>query len=132
MNNFKEIIETVFSDFFYHNGFIFYEHIVQDAGNKSTFVYRSHQCKLAFYRSQRDGEVNCLAGRLDAKNSELNGDKWFYIKSLLPRKTEPTIEELLSQVPDKPLSDEEQLLNIESALSDKFATIQKNLLGKPS
>ena len=103
------------------------EDLVVDDGNQVSVNYSSPKCKLKFYQSQRDGEINCQIGSVDKNYAENGKFKWYYLNSLLETKKEQTIEELLSSIPDVPKSDEEQAYDIASKLKENYEKILVNL-----
>lgn len=119
-SEFQIKVQTALAEFLSAKGFIHEESKDLDDGNKSLVFYRSPKCKLTFYRSQRDGEVNCLIGTISANNERLDSDEWLYLNSLQSKGKHLSIEELLAAVPDSPISDEEQLCDIEIKLRQGF------------
>ncbi len=126
-SDFQRKVQLILAEFFSAKGFKYDESIDFNGGNKSIIFYNSPQCKLSFYRSQRDGEVNCLVGTIGAGNIDLENGKWLFLSSLLPEGKDSSIEELLAAVPDSPKSDEEQLCEIEIKLRQNFDEIVKGL-----
>lgn len=126
--DFQRMVQKVLAEFFSAKGFKYEESKDVDMGNKSLIFYSSPQCKLSFYRSQRDGEVNCLIGTIKASNANLKSEEWLYLNSLLSKRKHLSIEDLLVSVPDSPKSDEEQLCEIETKLKQNFDEFVKELL----
>ncbi|MGR2741098.1 hypothetical protein ACUY1T_21830 [Billgrantia sp. Q4P2] len=119
-NGFQGKVQAVLAEFLSAKGFEHEESKDLDGGNKSLVFYRSPQCKLSFYRSRRDGEVNCLVGTVGASNVNLESNEWLFLNSLLSSGKNLSIEELLVAVPDSPKSDEEQLCEIAIKLKENF------------
>ncbi|MEJ2046387.1 MAG: hypothetical protein P8X74_23850 [Reinekea sp.] len=113
------------TEFLSANGFKYEESKNLDGGNKSLVFYSSPQCKLSFYRSKRDGEVNCLIGSVGAKNEDVESDEWLYLNSFMSEGKDLSIEDLLAAVPDSPMSDEEQLNDIAIKLKQNFYNVMK-------
>lgn len=126
-SDFQRKVHMVLAEFFSAKGFKLEEYKDLDGGNKSLVFYSSPQCKLSFYRSQRDGEVNCLIGTIGASSEDLESSKWLYLNSLMSEVKHLSIEELLAAVPDSPKSDEEQISDIAIKLKQNFAEILKQL-----
>ncbi|MDH5228449.1 MAG: hypothetical protein OEZ58_09190 [Gammaproteobacteria bacterium] len=125
--DFQRKVRRALEDFFSAKGFKLDETLDLDGGNKSLVFYSSPLCKLCFYQSERDGEVNCLIGTIEASNEELDNAEWSYLNSLISDGEQLSIEELLAGVPDTPMSDEEQLSEIAIKLKQNFDALVKQL-----
>ncbi len=122
-NNFRLILESRLSDFFKDHKFKIDFDSSIDSGNKTIAVYVSSILKLYFYRSRRDGEINCLIGRPDSNISNLSKGGWHYLNSLIFNHSGESIEQLLNQIPIVPESDDEQVRTIANNLEHHFNDI---------
>lgn len=126
-SDFENKVQLVLSEFLSKNGFKHEQSQDFDGGNETLVVYSSPQCKLRFYRTQRDGEVNCQIGAIGAINLDMESSDWLYLSSLLAEGENLSIEELLANVPEKPKSDEDQLREIGIKLKQNFDDLVKGV-----
>jgi len=123
-SDFEKKVQLVLSEFLSKNGFKHEQSQDFDGGNETLVVYSSPQCKLRFYRTQRDGEVNCQIGAI---NLDMESSDWLYLSSLLAEGKNLSIEELLANVLEKPKSDEDQLREIGIKLKQNFDDLVKGV-----
>ena len=129
-DSFLNLIDDSLSDFFKDHGFKLEKCSTVDHGNKATVIFRSPKCKLMFYKSVREGEVNCLIGNSFADNDDLHDGNWQYLNSFLSSQSDQTIKQLLANVPDVPKSSQEQVSEIEERLKTNFESILAGGLGE--
>lgn len=127
MDNFPRLVEMSVTDFLLSKGLVLERTEELDGGNKSLVVYGAPFLKICFYRSQRDGEINCLIGSEQADNDELDSREWVFLRALLSEGQELSIEELLASVPAVPKTDKEQLEEIMFNLKVNFDDIVKKI-----
>jgi len=124
---FKLALESRLSSFFKARGFIHIKSTIFDNGNIVEVEYCCDEIMLKFYRSLRDGEINCMARR-SFKDSDIDqGQAWLYINSLLIDQNDYSIDELLTRMPDKIVGDDEQISAIANLLEDNFHTLQHKI-----
>ena len=128
IDDFSEMVRARLAEFFSSKDFVFDELKEFPNSGKWVMFYRSPRYKLAIYHFLRDGEINCLIGTVDAKNSDIEKEKvWSYLYGLLYSGKNPGIDELLARVPTVPLTDEEQLDRIAETLRLHFDELVKLL-----
>ena len=128
--SFQSKVEKILGETFRSRGFQVEKEVESDDGSISTIIYGSRSMRVALYRSQREGEVNCLLGTFLANSGDLDSEHWVYLRSFLHGDDEPSLEELLAGVPDAPQSDEDQLRGIADELDRHFDRILREFSGR--
>ncbi len=126
--DFESDVSQLLKDFVSHRGFSHNETIA--SGKQEVVIYDSKACKIAFYKSPNDGEVNCKIGKANASNDDIGGDGWFFLNSLISGDEELSIEELLAAVPSSPKGFDEQLENLTEKLIEEYEMVIGALVKK--
>ncbi len=98
--------------------------------NYEVIIYKSKSCKMAIYSSSNDGEINCKLGKIEADNTNINGNNWYYLNSLTGDNEELSIEELLNAIPSTPQGLDEQLLETIDNINKNFDSAEQVLSKK--
>lgn len=122
-DDFLDLIGGCLSGFFKLHEFELERCSTTDSGNKVIAIYSSPKCKVLFYKSMREGEINCLVGPKLASNDNVRDGKWRYLNSLLSNHSEKSIRQLLADVPDVPQNVKKQVSKIAKILESNFETI---------
>lgn len=120
----EDLVNFVLGDFLKARGFRLVDREGDKNGNVTDLVYASSRCKLRFYDSPRDGEINCLIGGLNASNKEARGigkmKSWFYILDLLEIGKGMSLKEIQAMLGPPTFDPREQLLEIFKLLDDNL------------
>ncbi len=127
---FKSALDSRLSSFFEAEGFRHIKSTIFDNGNIVEVEFCSDELMLKFYRTLRDGEVNCMIRRSIKDGDNDQGQEWLYINSLLIDQNDYSIDELLTKVPDKFVGDDEQISEIAKLLEGNFHTLQNKIARK--
>lgn len=125
-DEFKDLFYSVLGDFLAKNAFRFSQSRSDLGGNFMEVIFESDQCKLRFYDSRRDGEINCLVGRTNALNESAWTDKrsgWYYLRELLEAGKGLSLEELLKLVGSPMIDRREQLVQLRDLLTSGLGKV---------
>jgi len=115
---FRRLIGKLLGPFLSQNGFARAGRIRRKY--YEAYVFQSARCKIGFYDSPREGEVNCMLAPPSAPNTLNEADGWRYIYALQLHGANPTLEQLQARVPKAPRSRESQLSDIANVLRNEY------------
>lgn len=120
----EDLVISVLGNFLKSHRFRLVDRSSDKTGSVTDFVYSSNRCKLRFYDSPRDGEINCLIGALDANDKETRGigkmKSWFYIRDLLEIGKGMSLKEIQALVGPPTFDPREQLFEISKLLNENL------------
>lgn len=128
-SRFKELIDDVFYDFFRKYKIKYDCDLLSDKLAKELVYYSADKYQICFYRSLRDGEVNCLLSLGLAADYDFHPEKWLFVRGLAITK-KITIEGLINDTSFSFLSDRDELTEIRNILDANYIVIHKNLTRK--
>ena len=120
----ENLVTSVVGNFLLTHGFRLVSRNCDEKGNTTDLVYASSRCKLRFYDSPRNGEINCLIGGLDADDNEPRDrgkmTSWFYIRILLGIGKGMSLKEIQAMVGPPTFDPRAQLLKILELLKENM------------